>query len=262
MDLRLHLAVLWRFRLLMGIGLAVALLLAVLSVARISASGLSYRGQELWVSHETLLVSQTGFPIGQSVFNEVVPVRTSNGTPVTGAQGNQDYVPRYADAGRFAELAVLYARLANSDPVERLLLARGPIKGGVSISAAGVTDQQAGPLPLIQVAGMGTTTTAAMAITHRAATALRRYIAEEQIHNNVPKESRVLLTTVKDAGSQSLIADGLPTTTLVQGHSKLRPMIVFVAIFGLFAAIAFILENLRPRLRLIEAAPIRSRKSA
>jgi hypothetical protein len=260
MDLRVHAAVLWRFRLLMGAGVLLALLLAILSIAKIGSSGVTYRDKEQWLSHETLLVSQTGFPIGQSVLNEVVPLRTSSGSTVTGDQGNPDYIPRYADTGRFSELAVLYARLANSDPVERLLFKAGPIPGAVSISAAGVSDQAAGPLPLIEVSGVATTAKGAKNLTHRAATALKRYIATQQAHNNVPEESRVLLTTVKDASDRNLIEDGLQGTMLIKGHSKLRPMLVFVAVFGLFAAIAFVLENLRPRLRLVEAAPVSSNK--
>src|SRR4051812_44189213 len=145
MDLRLFFGVVWRFRLLVALGFVIATGLAVVSAAHVRFDGfqpqLSYRGEQLWVSHETILVSQTGFPIGQSVFNEVVPVKIANGNTITG-NGN-DYVPRYADAGRFAELAVLYARLTNSDPVEHLIFAKGRVKNAVSLSATSVTSQVA-----------------------------------------------------------------------------------------------------------------------
>ncbi len=186
MDVRLHLSVLWRFKWLVATGFVLALLLAVLSVARIGTKGLSYRGSELWASHELLLVTQSGFPIGQSIYNEVVPLRTRTGD-VTGSPG--DYVPRYAGDGRFATLAVLYARLANSDPVEQLVLARGRVKGGVSLSATGVSDTQVGPLPLIQITGMGTSRGAAIAMAHNTSEALRGYIADQQVANKVPEKA-------------------------------------------------------------------------
>jgi hypothetical protein len=259
----LHLAVLWRFRLLLAVGFVLALLLTLLSVARVELKGgvptLKYRGAELWSSHETLLVTQSGFPIGQSIYNEVVPLRTGNRTIVG---DSTSYVPRYASDGRFATLAVLYARLANSDPVEQLLLAHGRIPGGVSLAASAVSDTQVGPLPLIQVTGMGTSRGAAIAMAHNAATSLRTYIADQQVSNNVPQESRVVLATIKRAGTPG--ADGLGDTALVQGHSKMKPMVVFIAVMGLFLAIAYILENLRPRIRLVPpvARPAAERRSA
>jgi hypothetical protein len=254
MDVKVHLAVLARFKLLLAAGFALAGLLAILAVAKPQFSRfpfLAYRGHELWMSHETLLVTQTGFPIGQSVFNEVLPVRQGN-APITGPQTS--YVQRYADTGRFASLAALYARLANGDAVERLLLAHDPVRGGVSISASAVTDTQVGPLPLVQITGMGISRSASVAMAHNASGALRQYISNEQRANSVPDASRVVLATVKRAGTTSTIEDSLGGTTLVSGHSKMKPMAVFIAVFGLFVAIAYILENLRPRIRLVKPA--------
>jgi hypothetical protein len=254
MDVKVHLAVLARFKLLIAAGFVLAVLLAILSVAKLQFNRfppLAYRGHELWMSHETLLVTQTGFPIGQSVYNEVLPVRQGN-TPITGPESS--YVQRFADTGRFATLAALYARLANSDQVERLLLKHHPVRGGVSISASAVTDSQVGPLPLVQVTGMGISRSAASAMARNASDALRQYISNEQTANSVPATSRVVLATVKRAGSTGPIEDSLGGTTLVSGHSKLKPMAVFIAVFGLFVAIAYILENLRPRIRLVKPA--------
>jgi hypothetical protein len=248
--------------LLVAAGFVIAVGLAVLSVAHVRLDGfkpvLAYRGEEIWVSHETILVSQTGFPIGQSVFSEVVPVKVADGSNT--ADPN-DYVPRYADAGRFAQLAVLYARLANSDPVERLMFTQGPVPGALSLSATSVTSQVAGPLPMIDVTGMGTSPRAAVAITERGAWALRKYIAQQQVANHVPNDSRVVLSTVRSAGSRSAIEDGIPGTTLVQGHSMTRPLVIFLAVMGLFAGLAFVLENYRPRVRPVVDAGVPVRKS-
>jgi hypothetical protein len=233
MDVKVHLAVLARFKVLLAAGFVLALLLAIMAMAKIQFKGgapsLAYRGHELWMSHETLLVTQTGAPF----------YRTNTG-------------PRFSDTGRFSTLAALYARLANSDQVERLLLSHHRVPGGVSISASAITDSQVGPLPLVQITGMGTSQSAASAMANGAAAALRDDISAQQTADNIPDANRVLLTTVKRAGGTGQIQDALGGTTLVSGHSKLKPMAVFIGVFGLFVAIAYILENLRPRIRLVE----------
>jgi hypothetical protein len=248
-DVSTHLAVLRRFKWLIVAGFVLAILLSVLSVAKVSAKGLQYRKPQLWASHETLLVTQTGFPIGQSVYNEVVPLQTGDRPVATGPNSSGTYVPRFADPGRFSTLAVLYARLANSDPVIHLLVTHGRVPGGVSLSANAVWDTQIGALPLIEMTGMGTSEAAAIAMAHNGAESLRTYIAGQQAANNVPTDSRVILTTIKRAGAPSGIADGLPGTFVVSGHSKMKPMVVFLGILGLFIATAYALENLRPRIR-------------
>ena len=48
MDFRLYGRVLWRFRLVIAIGLLLALVLAFLSVVRVNSHGLSYRDTRLW----------------------------------------------------------------------------------------------------------------------------------------------------------------------------------------------------------------------
>lgn len=233
MDVKVHLAVLARFKLLIAAGFVLALLLAILSAATFQFKGgmpsLAYRGHELWMSHETLLVTQAGGPFVQS-----------------------NPGPRFSDTGRFSTLAALYARLANSDQVERLLLSHHRVPGGVSISASAITDSQVGPLPLVQITGMGTSQSAAAAMANGASDALRQSISDQQTADNIPNSGRVVLSTVKRAGSTGKIADALGGTTLVTGHSKMKPMAVFIGIFGLFVAIAYILENLRPRIRLVE----------
>jgi hypothetical protein len=233
MDVKVHLAVLARFKLLIAAGFVLALLLAILSAAKIQFKGgmpsLAYRGHELWMSHETLLVTQSGGPF----------IRTDIGT-------------RFTDTGRFSTLAALYARLANGDQVERLMLSHHRVPGGVSISASAITDSQVGPLPLVQITGMGTSQSAANGMANGASAALRDVISAQQTADNVPDSNRVVLSTVKRAGNTGPIADALGGTTLVSGHSKMKPMAVFIGVFGLFIAIAYILENLRPRIRLVE----------
>src|SRR5688572_23115542 len=88
----------------------------------------TYREPPLWVSHSTVLLTQPGFPVGRSVFTETPP---PDDQPVGPEQDPRDPdrvgVPQFANPDRFTELTGLYARLARSDQVQRLLFREGEI---------------------------------------------------------------------------------------------------------------------------------------
>ncbi len=50
MDFQLYARVLWRFKLLVVLGLMLAIALATLSLVSVSGDGLTYRQNELWSS--------------------------------------------------------------------------------------------------------------------------------------------------------------------------------------------------------------------
>ena len=106
-DLRLYTEVLWRHRLLVGVGLAVALALALLSVVRVSSDGLAYRKAETWSNASVLVLSQERFPEGRSA------------------------LPPNTDANRFPALVDQYAALATSDAVIASLKRQGVLDPGV-----------------------------------------------------------------------------------------------------------------------------------
>src|SRR5688572_29756916 len=114
-DIQLYLRVLWRFRLLVAAGFTLAVVLALLSFARVSFENglgppkLTYREQEKWVSYSTLYVTQPGFPWGYSVIKQPDPDEQLE-------TRTKQIAPEFADPTRFASLAVLYAYLATSDP--------------------------------------------------------------------------------------------------------------------------------------------------
>ena len=64
MDLSLYGRVIWRFRWLVALGLILAIALSVLSIAKVSSHGLSYRKHEIWQSSSTVLLTQHGFHLG------------------------------------------------------------------------------------------------------------------------------------------------------------------------------------------------------
>lgn len=237
MDLELYFRVLWRFRLLTIVGLLIALLLAFMSIVRVDTSGgsfgLQYREHEQWASRATVLVTEKEFPLGRSVFEEVIQPTTTE-RPKT-------YAPQFAPPSRFTELANIYAELAMSDPVRQLVLRDGPMRGAIQAVALKATNGSDAPLPLLSIGGISTTPEQAMQLARRGTAALIEYIEEEQRANGIPQEQRVVLSVVNEPA--------LRRTELLSGRSLTMPIVVFmVALFATFGLV-FILENLRPRVR-------------
>src|SRR5207247_7331048 len=102
MDLPLFGKVIWRFKLLVAVGFLLAIGLSFLSVAKVSASGVTYRQSQVWADDVTLLVSPKGFPWGSAN-------------------------PTNADPATFGSLATIYANLATSDAVKALVVRGGPV---------------------------------------------------------------------------------------------------------------------------------------
>ena len=224
MDFQLYGRVLWRFRLIVAAGLILAIAAAGLSVFRVSTSGFSYRQTELWSSAARLGVTQYGFPWGR-LFAQ---------SPVTGAEG-EDQIP-IANPDRFNALAVLYAELATSDPVRRLMLRDGAIDG--QIIATALRDSESGTqLPLIDMTALAASPQEAVALASRGVLALQTYLEQEQRSSGVPALDRVVLQEVVR-----------PTEAEVfQPRSKTMPVVIFLAVMFATVALAFLLENLRPR---------------
>lgn len=72
MDLSLHLRVLWRFKIVLAVGLFVAVFLALLAGTKASA--------RTWKSEATLFVTQPGFPWGRTV-TKYLPGDIATGKP-------------------------------------------------------------------------------------------------------------------------------------------------------------------------------------
>ena len=124
MDLQLYLRVLWRFRLIMALGLVLACVLSFLSFASISfAHGspkVKYRQAETWKATVLVSVTQRGFPSGYTV----MPVN-----PAKLADGTTQLIPRYGDPSRFSQVAILYAPLVRGDAFQAMLRQRTHVRG-------------------------------------------------------------------------------------------------------------------------------------
>ena len=217
--------VLWRFRLLVGVGLCVAIALALLSYTRIEISGapkISYRDSEGWESEATFFVNSRRSPIGSTA---------SDGT----------------DDGRLRELTALYLEIARSDAVYKLMLSQGPIHGQLQPMPVFIDgDSNLGSLPMITLAAVAAHPDDARALATRYVNAFRSYILRQQEADATPPESRVQLDLVRK-----------PTkAVLVQPRKRTRPIIVFMTTLIAVIGLAFVLENMRPRMRTISSETI------
>jgi capsular polysaccharide biosynthesis protein len=233
MDLGVYARVIWRFRLVVVVGFILAVTLAILSMAKISPSGLTYRQSELYQSTTRLGVTQNGFPWGRLFATE--PSKDGAAVPMTPAQQAEKLGIPIADPNRFNNLAILYAELATSDPVKRLMLQDGPIKG--QISAVPVVVQQNIVLPFIDLTAVADTPRGAIALARRSADALESYIRDQQKANNVPDTDRVVIQDVLEPKK----------VTVFQPRSKTMSIVIFLAVMFATVGLAFLLENLRPR---------------
>jgi hypothetical protein len=240
-DLERYLRVLWRFRVLVALGLALGSMLALLSFARVDLSGsprFSYRASEDWASYGSVLITQTRFPEGRSVFEQLIPPVNTN--------KRQTFVPQFADPNRFAGLASLYAKLATSDAVLQVMLRDGPLNGAVEATPA--TLATGATLPLVNVGGISSTPTAAIALARRTIRALREHVESQQRSSGIPVDQRVVIQVINHP-ARAVLLRGRPTTL---------PIVVFLTVFLGFVAIAFILENLRPRIAPVSAVATES----
>lgn len=251
MDVQLFLRVVWRFRLLITAGLVFALAFAFLAFVRVGfddSISFSYRDKEQWAAYSTLLVTQEGFPEGRLVVDPLL----------RGDVERSGKKRLFADPNRLTGLALLYANLADSDPVRRLMRRGRPIRGRVEAASLTATDNPSNVLPLIQLAGVAETRAAALELTHRGTAALVRFVEEEQHANAIPDEERVILRVVKHPGRAKLLS----------ARSKAIPILVFLTVAVAFLALAFVLENLRPLVprtsdvRIAPASPETPRLSA
>ena len=244
MDLQLYVRVLWRFRLLVLVGLTLALTLAFFSYVRLQLDGISpsfaYRESQVWQSEGTLLVTQRGFPWGRSV-DEYVRAGSSEDAPL---------VPRFADPSRFSNLAILYSQLATSDAVEAIALRDGPLPG--TLGASALLNTEDAPLPLIKITGVATSSEGAVSTARRGIDAFQEFLRTEQARNNIPSPERVAIEVVQEPEG----------ALLVEPRRKTRAIVIFIAVMVAVVGLAFILENMRPlhpRVRAVSSEKARSR---
>ena len=219
MDIRLFAQVIWRHKLLVVLGLVVAIALAELSVVSVSPGGtIKYRHAELLSSTTQLQVTGKGFPDGR-----------------LGTQKDIDS-GKVPDLNRLNYLTYIYAQYATGNAVRHLMLLDGPIRGTISADPV-ITGNGQVTLPVINLTGTSTSAAAAVALTTRAATALDTYVQAQQRANHQSASDRVIIDQV----------NGPSPATVVQPRSKTMPIVIFLAVMLAFVGLAFLLENSKTR---------------
>lgn len=236
MDLGLFLRVVWRFRVLVAVGLALALALSFLSLVRVDfANGMkmSYREHEQWESLSTLFVTTPGFAFGSLKYGH-----------------STDPEKAAAAAGQVTSRTALYMQLATTDQVLRLMARSGPIVGAVQtypVTATG--DARGDMLPMITFSAVAPTPQGAHSLATRHVRAFLQFLRRDQIERRVPPNERVEIEVVREPQAP----------VLLQPRKRTRPIIVFLTVAIATIGLAFILENLRPRVRALTVETGQSR---
>jgi hypothetical protein len=225
MDLQLAFRVLWRFRILVAVGFVLACALAILSMVRVDPGGspfLSYRTQPQYESDTTVFVTTPGFWPGNPKFD------SGKSGPV--------------DPDVLRSLAALYVQLAANNDVMTELKRTGPVNG--TISANQLTAQDSSTLPLIQFAATAATPAAAYSLGSRHLHAMQSWLRTNQ---NEAQTHGVRIVLKPEVGP-------LPAQ-LIAGRKKTKAILIFVATLLAFCGLAFVLENLHPRIRAVSDGP-------
>ena len=207
-----------------------ALLLAILSVARISfPSRFEYRQAEVWTSQSKLFLTEPGFPWGgrSSLSGRSRLPRSSRSRtcPSSLIPVGSTLSPSF------------YAQLANSDQVLAAAKRRGLGEGTFYRSPSSDdewfqlpsdprdnSDSPFGRLEPSRPRNIGTA-------------AFRAYLSEQQGTARIPADQRVKVDVVS-------VARG---AVLTEGRRHTLPVVVFLSVVMAFMGLAFVLENLRPR---------------
>ena len=82
----------------------------------------------------------------------------------------------------------------------------------------------------------------AVSIASRGGGALMGYVLSQQKGSDIPSTARVHLSVLTDATPARLFA----------GRKKTLPIVIFVTIMVATIGLAFVLENLRPRMQIVD----------
>ena len=234
-------------------GFALALCLSLLAMMRISFDGglpkFTYRELEQWDSTSSLFVTSHKFPWG----SVLPPQSQSLTTTTTGAEpGDEATAPAGVDPAHLTSLAGLYARLAVSDQVLRIIYSDGVIPGVLAAEplAAG-KDNSGAALPMIGLSAISSSEGSAHELARRHVNAFIQFIEERQNEAEIASTERVVVEIVQQPARP----------VLVEPRKKTRSVIVFLAVMTAVIGLAFVLENLRPRVRSIPPQELRATAS-
>jgi hypothetical protein len=197
-------------------------------------------------ANSLLFLTQKGFPYGYTV----LPY-----DPTKVGSGQAQLVPRYADVNRFAGLSAYYAPFVRSDQYTAMLARETRAPGVVNANA--IVDPVHGTAePFITLSGYSTNARDAVTLANIGSKTLINYVTAQQNANNIPASQRVVLQVLSKAESAAVST----------GRKKTTPIVVFLTVLLAAVGISFVLENLRPRVRSVQALeeerPVAARRPA
>jgi hypothetical protein len=240
MDLRRHVAVLWRFRLVVACGVLLGVVLAVTATFKVTTGGLEWRQTQKFSSDSTLFVTQGGFPWGRATLPESTDALASAAQQARDAQSSNKIPPQtqlFADPGRFSGLASIYSYLVRSRQVIGLI-PQHPKQDQITAEPFMTNPGSSGEaLPVIGLRTQADTPQEAVTLNNATVKALVGYIKRQQDVNNVPDKQRVEIAVLNEAG---------PAFVSV-GRSMTGAIVALLLCSILAVAVSYVLENLFPR---------------
>jgi len=228
MDLQLATRVLWRFKWLVIPGLVLAVVLAALSMVKVNfgkSPHIAFRTQPQYESDTTVFVTTHGFPWGA--------LNLRAGTTPSAPRGT-------VDSRVLTDLAALYTQLALSNQVMALLKKHGPLDGQVQATQLFAPDSTT--LPLIALSAVSSSPGRARTLAQNHLNALQTWLSTSQNEAGTNADNRVVLEPVS----------GPLPAKLIKGRKKTTAILIFLAVSTAVFGLAFILENIRPRVRALE----------
>jgi hypothetical protein len=224
MDLRSVASVIGRHKAVAVAGALLALGLTLIATFRFDTGSfppLERRQPTIYASSSRLFVTQQGFPWGRSALR----YQTVAGQPPI-LEGDPD---------RFASLAVLYAELANSDRVQRVLTEKERELHAVVARVVPVNQFSTAPLPMLDIVGKADSPKRSRALATMVTESLIAFIKQSQSSSGIGQRERVVLEVI-DPATLGKVSDA-PSPAL--------PALVLLTV--LFATLGgiFVLDNWR-----------------
>jgi hypothetical protein len=239
MDLPLYFRVLWRFRLLVLPGFLVAISLAVLAYGNVDFKHgfkITPRHTPVYHADGLLLVTESGFPWGASQ-QQYIPGNAAKGLPP---------IP-VGDFSRMSGIAMIYSELADSDAVKaQTHLKPAKTEKVVTSPYAPAGSPPGTVLPMVALSAEASSPSRAANLINSRIAAFQRSLIAQQSKADMNKHKRVVVQVLRNGDPR--------TAVVISGKKKTLPIVVFLAVMIAITGLAFMLENMRPRVRPVEPA--------